>query len=574
MSVISAKMIFTLLGGLAIFIYGMQQLGDGLQKTTGDKMKNILQRLTGNIFLAVLVGAVVTVAVQSSTATTVMVVGFVSAGLMTLPQAFGVIMGANIGTTMTAWIVAIKIDDYAWFFVAAGFILMFACRKPKVKYIGQIIFSFGILFVGLKAMGDSVKPLAASPEFADMLLKIKDYPILGLIVGSVSTMIVQSSSASIGVLQTLASTPKDDIGTPLISLYQAIPILFGSNIGTTITAVFASLGAKRKEAKRAAVAHGIFNITGSVLFMFILTPYVTMIDNIIKLTGFEIIPDIKHLMTPTADYMRQGIAFSHTIFNVTNTLIWLPFVWLMIKMVKKIIPGEDPVDERALAFISYTVINSPSIAVDLSTRELARMTDMASVMTNDVRKMILDEFTDNDVEEMVAKENGLDYLENEIVKYLSSLISRNTLTEKESSKVAGLMHAANDIERIGDHCMNIANAAVDLRDQKIVFSKSARAELEEAFELVSKMVYDSITALRDTNIALAETIISQENVMDKLEEKVRIRHFQRLDAGTCNPQATVIFLEIFHTMERISDHCKNIAEVVAIDKVYKIHSNV
>ncbi len=571
---IDAKMIFTLLGGLALFIFGMQQLGDGLQKTTGDKMKNILQKLTGNVFMAVLVGTLVTIAVQSSSATTVMVIGFVSAGLMTLPQAFGVIMGANIGTTMTAWIVAIKIDDYAWVFVAAGFIILFASKRPKIRYIGQIIFSFGVLFVGLKAMGDSVKPLAASQEFAELMLRIKDYPVLGLLTGTVTTVIVQSSSASIGVLQTLASTPKDNIGTPLISLYQAIPILFGSNIGTTITAVFASLGSKRKEAKRAAAAHGIFNITGSILFMLILTPYVSIIDNIIKLIGFEVIPDIKYLMTPTADYMRQGIAVSHTIFNITNTLIWLPFVWLMIRIVKKIMPGEDPVDEKALKFISYTVINSPSIAIELSTKELARMTDMASVMTNSVQKMILGEFTDADVEDMIAKENGLDYLENEIVKYLSSLISRNTLTESASNRVAGLMHAANDIERIGDHCMNIANAAVDMKNLKIAFSKSAREELQEAFEIVSKMVYDSMTALMDTDILLAETIMTQENVMDKLEERVRIRHFQRLDAGTCNPQSTVIFLEIFHTMERISDHCKNIAEVVTIDKEYKIHPSV
>lgn len=570
MSVVDSRMIFTLLGGLALFVYGMQQMGDGLQKTAGEKMKTILQKLTGNVVLAVIVGAVVTVAVQSSTATTVMVVGFVSAGLMTLPQAFGVIMGANIGTTMTAWIVAIKIDDYAWVFVAVGFIVMFALKRPKIRYIGQIVFAFGVLFVGLKAMSESVRPLASSPEFADLLLRIKDYPVLGLIAGAVSTIIVQSSSASVGVLQALASTPRDDLGTPLISLYQSIPILFGSNIGTTITAFFASMGSSRREAKRAAVAHGIFNFSGSILFMLILTPYYTGMSRFLEFIGLNMILD-NGFLTPVADQMRQGIAWSHTIFNVANTLVWLPLAWLMVKMVKKIVPGEDPVDEKALVYVNYSVVKSPYIAIDLATKEIARMTDMAGIMTREAKKILLGDFKEKDIDEMVAKENGLDYLENEIVNYLSSIISSNALTEKESSKVAGLMHASNDIERIGDHCMNITNAAVTLRDDKIVFSDKAREELEEAFTIISEMVDNSMTALMETDFELARRIIAQEDDVDRLEEEVRVNHFERLKEGKCHPQATVIFLEIFHTMERISDHCKNIAEVVVIDKEYKIH---
>jgi phosphate:Na+ symporter len=571
MAVIDYKMIFTLLGGLALFIYGMQQMGEGLQKSAGDKMRIILQKLTGNIFFGILVGALVTIIIQSSSATTVMVIGFVSAGLMTLPQAFSVIMGANIGTTMTAWIVAIKIDDFAWVFVAIGFIMLFVCKKPKIRYIGQIIFAFGVLFVGLKAMGEAVRPLSKSPEFADLLLQIKDVPILGLLVGSLSTIIVQSSSASIGVLQTLASTPKDDIGTPLISLYQAIPILFGSNIGTTVTAFLASLGSKRKEAKRAALAHAIFNVTGSLMFMAILTPYVGLIDHMIRLTGFDLLEDVNNLMTPTAEYMRQGIALSHTIFNISTMMIWAPFVWLMVILVKKIIPGTDPVNERTLVYISYTVINSPSLAIDLATKEIARMTDMASTMTQKVQRILMGDYQSVDIDEMVEKENGLDYLENEIVRYLSTIISRNTLTEQDSSKVAGLMHATNDIERIGDHCMNITNIAMDIKEQNLQFSDMARTELEEAFSIIKQMVNDSITALRDQNLVLAGKIISQENVMDELEKKIRQRHLQRIDSGLCDPQATIIFLEIIHTMERISDHCKNLAEVAISYTDYQIH---
>ncbi|MFA6736122.1 MAG: Na/Pi cotransporter family protein [Saccharofermentanales bacterium] len=571
MSDIDAKMFITLFGGLALFVYGMQQMGEGLQKVAGNKLKSILQMLTGNPLLGILVGAVVTAIIQSSSATTVIVVGFVSAGLMTLKQSIGVIMGANIGTTMTAWIVAIKIDNYAWLFVAAGFIMMFILKNPKMRYIGQIIFAFGVLFVGLNAMSASMKPLAASQEFADLLLKIKDIPVLGLVVGTALTVIVQSSSASIGVLQTLAGTAKDAAGTPLISLYQAIPILFGSNIGTTITAIFASMGTSKKEAKRAAAAHAIFNIVGSVLFMLILIPYTTLVDWIIRLTGMDLLPDIRHLMTPTAEFMRSGIAVSHTIFNITNTILWLPFIWLMVIIVKKLIPGQDPVNEKELKYVNYSVISNPSVAIDLVTKEIARMTELSSDMTNKVHDLIRGKIAKEDVDDMVEKENGLDYLENEIVRYLSTLISHNTLTDKESARIAGLMHATNDIERIGDYCMNITNSALEMTTQNIDFSDDARSELDEAFSIVKQMVTDATSALRDTDFTLAGKIMSQEDVMDELEERLRIAHLDRLNNGLCNPQSTVIYLEILHTMERISDHCKNIAEVVVMDTEYKVH---
>lgn len=574
MSVIDSKMIFTLLGGLALFIYGMQQMGEGLQKAAGEKMKKILQMLTGNPLLGILVGTVVTMIIQSSSATTVMVVGFVGAGLMTLPQAFGVIMGANIGTTMTAWIVAVQIDEYAWVFVAIGFIMMFAVKSSRIRYIGQIVFAFGLLFVGLNAMGASMKPLAKSQEFADLLIKIKDIPILGLLVGTVSTMIIQSSSASIGVLQTLASTAKDNIGTPLISLYQAVPILLGSNIGTTITAILASLGTKKKEAKQAAAAHAVFNIVGSILFMFFLIQYVSLVDWVIRLTGIKVIPDVGNLMTPTAVYMRQGIAISHTIFNVINVVLWAPFVWLMIKIVKLMVPGEDPINERELVYLNYSVISNPSVAIDLVTKEIARMTDMASVMTKDVHSLLMGDISNENVEDMIAKESALDYLENEIVRYLSTMISHNSLTDKESSQIAGLMHATNDIERIGDYCMNVTNSALDMTAKNIMFSDSAKEELEEAFAISKQMVNDSITALRDTDLVLAGKIIAKEDDMDALDTKLRARHMDRLNSGKCDPQTTVIFLEILHTMERISGHCKNIAEVVITDTEYKVHRSV
>ncbi len=569
---ITAKMLFMLFGGLALFIYGMHQMGDGLQKAAGEKMRRILQMLTGNPLMGVLVGALATMIVQSSSATTVMVVGFVSAGLMTLPQAFGVIMGANIGTTMTAWIVALKIDDYAWLFVAVGFLIMFAAKKPRIRYPAQILFAFGVLFVGLNAMSGAMKPIAATPEFQEFLLSIKEVPVLGLLVGTGVTLVVQSSSASIGVLQTLSGNAVDAQGTPLISLFQAIPILFGSNIGTTVTALLASIGG-RNEAKRATLAHAIFNIVGSVAFMLFLIPYITLVDWVIRALGFSLVPDLTAgmagIFTPTADMMHESIAIAHTVFNVVNTLIWLPFVWLMVRIVRFIFPKEDVRVEFAVLYLDNKVVGNPGAAVELVTKELARMADLAHRMTLASRDTLTR--GKDRMDETRELERLMDFLENEIVRYLSVMISRGSLSEKESVRVAGLMHAANDIERIGDYCMNLSEAAMTMRNEGFGFSDTAITELDGAFDLVGRMVDDSMQSLRDENLTLAGQVMSREDEMDDLETTLRSRHMERLNNGLCNPRSTVIFLEVLHTMERISDHCKNIAEVVASGADYTVH---
>jgi len=567
--------VFALFGGLALFIYGMSQMGEGLQKAAGDRMRSILQMLTGNPLMGVLVGTLVTMIIQSSSATTVIVVGFVSAGLMTLPQAIGVIFGANIGTTMTAWIIAAKIEDFAWLFVAVGFITMLVVKKPSIKYIGQILFGFGILFVGLNSMGAAMKPLAKSAEFADLLIRIKDIPVLGLLVGTVATMIVQSSSAAIGVLQTLSSTSIDSAGAPLISLYQAIPILFGSNIGTTITAALAAIGGTRN-AKRAAAAHSVFNIVGSILFMFLLRPYITLVNFVLTRLGQVLIPDstsnIAGMMTPIASAMKESIAVAHTVFNVTNTILWLPFVWFMVKLVKVIFPGEDPVIHKRLAYIDYKVISTPSIAIDLATKELARMTEIAKQMTHDSHTIIKSH--SEELEHVIfSNEDTTDYLENEIVRYLSSIFSTASVTAKEASHIAGLMHATNDIERIGDYCSNITDISKQMKDGGIKFSEMAIAELDRAFEMVDKIVDASVSALRNTDLVMARWIIDNEPAVDKMEEELRNSHFDRLNKGLCDPQATVLFLELVHTIERISDHCNNIAEVVLRGDEYLVHAD-
>lgn len=566
-------MLFGLLGGLALFIYGMQQMGEGLQKSAGDKMRAILAMLTGTTLRAVIIGALVTMIVQSSSATTVMVVGFVSAGLMTLPQAVGVIMGANIGTTLTAWIVAAKIDDYAWLFVAVGFVMMFIIKNTKIRYIGQIVFAFGVLFVGLDTMGEAMKPLARSEEFANLLIQIKDMPVVGMLVGALATMVVQSSSASVGVLQTLASTATDNAGTPLISIYQAVPILLGSNIGTTVTAILAAIGGTR-EAKRAAVAHTLFNVVGSVLAMLLLKPFVLLVNEVIGWVGHVLVTDsntgLINMFTPIADDMRESIAIAHTTFNVANTLVWLPLVWLMVRLIRLIIPGEDPVVEKRLAFIDYKVIRSPAIAVDLATKELARMTEIARQMTNDSHALIKNHTTELETR-VFTNEATMDYLEDEIVRYLSNIFRSASITESDSSRIAGLMHLTNDIERIGDHCSNIADTSLQMHEAGLTFSDIATKELDEAFTLVESMVDSSITALRNNDLVIAGKIINQENQMDKVEAAMRESHMERLNEGKCDPRTTVIFLEMIHTMERIADHCHNIADFVVSDDDYQVH---
>ena len=544
------EIIFGLVGGLAIFIYGMNLMGDSLQKAAGERMRRILEILTGNSLIGVVVGALVTALIQSSSATTVMVIGFVSARLMTLTQAIGVILGANIGTTMTAQIIAFNIGSYAYVIAALGFLIYFVFKKRTIKYIGQSIFAFGLLFIGLNIMGDVMKPLAQSPEFANIILGLNKNKFLGVLVGMISTMIIQSSSAVIAVVQNLASQATSDGVHSLINLETAIPILFGSNIGTTITALLAAIGGKIN-AKRAAVAHSIFNIFGTIVFIWFVPSFAKLVK----------------LLSPKGDevlIISRQIANSHTVFNIINTIIWLPFIWLLAKIVTSIIKGEDDSIERRVLYLDNRMLNNPAIAMNLATRELARMAEMSKQMMTSARQA----FVMSNVEEgkkVGEIEDTIDMLQTEIVKYLSTMISRGSLTERQSVRLAGLMHITNDIERIGDHCENISEFARWKLDENIPFSQEALTEVADAFTVVNNMVDDSIHALRDGNVELAKKVLSEEYEVDELEEGLRERHLKRLDSGLCNPQSAVIFIELIHNLERIADHCNNIAEAVLND---------
>jgi phosphate:Na+ symporter len=549
------EMIFGVAGGLALFIFGMNLMSEGLKKAAGEKLRKILETLTKNPLIGMLVGAFVTAIIQSSSATTVMLVSFVNARLLSLPQAIGVIMGANIGTTMTAQLIAFNIGEYAYLIAAIGFGLYFFPKRKNLQYLGQVIFGFGILFIGLNTMSSMLKPLAQSKIFADMMVNFGKFPFIGVGIGAIMTVVIQSSSATIGILQTLASqsTIVHGVVQPLIPLTSAIPILFGSNIGTTITAILASIGAN-KAAKRAAAAHSMFNILGSVIFLPILPLFTKLV--------LAISPSVNpaHGITAAAVVSRQ-IANAHTAFNTINTLIWLPLAGTLAVWATKLIPGEDRFIEKGVKFLNRRIINNPDAALELSSKELVRMGGFAHEMSEYVKEA----FQNNDLSQkdtINELEDNLDYLQEEIINYMSTVVSQSTLTEYEAMRLADLMHVVGDIERVGDHCTNVYELAEFKQNNNIKFSPDAKEELDSIFNLSHAMLEKALTALRDNDFEAAHQIGEMEKEMDVLEESLRLSHINRLNQGTCSPDHAVCYVDLLKYLERVADHCYNIAEAV------------
>lgn len=538
-----------LLGGVAIFLFGMNMLSEGLQKTAGEKLRQIIGILTNNPLIGILVGAFVTAVIQSSSATTVMVIGFVSAGLMTLRQSIGVIIGANIGTTITAWLVSIDIGDLALPLAGIGFIIYFFPKLKKLKYIGQIIFSFGLLFVGLNIMSDMMAPLAKSQAVADTMLMVSNNRFLGLLIGAVFTAVIQSSSAAIAILQKLA-IQTTATGEPLITLRAALPILFGSNIGTTATALLASIGAS-VNAKRAAFTHTIFNVVGSIIFIWFIGPYEYIISLIM---GGTILPE----------GMDTAIAYSHSMFNLINAILFAPFIGLLANFVTRIYKGKKAeLTDRVLVYISDKV-SSPAVALNLAMQEMLRMGKIVQKMITCTKIVILEqkESVIHEVEEM---EDTVDMLQNEILNYLSRIISQNTLSEVESVRLTGYMRMVHDLERIGDHCESSTMLGQSNIENKIQYSDYALVELKEVFEKIELVMNQTLSALENNDKDLAKYVLSEENNMDDIEKTLRERHLERLKNGECNPVTAITYVELIHTMERMTDNCKNIAESVIDD---------
>lgn len=544
-----------LLGGLAVFIYGMNLMSEGLQKAAGEKMKKVLGILTKNPIVGMLAGALVTAVLQSSSATTVMAIGFVSAGLMTLPQAISVIFGANIGTTMTAQIIAFKIDDFIWPIVFIGFVLYFFPKKESIKNIGQSVFAFGLLFVGITTMSNVMKPLADSPVFLSMIEQVAHIPILGVCVGALMTLVVQSSSATIAVLQNFASQPMADGVTSILGLTGAIPILLGDNIGTTITALLASVG-QPKNAKRTAAAHCVFNVTGTFVFMWFVPLYAKFIQ-FISPKGPEI------------EVISRQIANAHTFFNITNTIIWLPLIPLMVKIVMKLIPdGKQQAAEQPLyqtRFLDTNVLKQPEAAIRLAMLELTRITEYVTEMAGHAKKAFLRGDTDA-IGAVDSLEDVVDILQDSITNYLSSLCKTGKLTQGQSQRVAGMIRAASDIERIGDQYTSITNFAKLKREKEYTFTEEAMGELEEGFNHVQEMLRLTIRTLHDSDLETARQVVHQQESVEDLERRLSRKHMERLNLGSCSPENTVAFTDVLHDLECIGEYCSDIAEMLLNEK--------
>lgn len=544
----SFSIIFGLLGGLAIFIYGMNLMSEGLQKVAGEKMRQILGILTKNVFFGVIAGAITTMVLQSSSATTVMVIGFVSAGLMTLPQAISVILGANIGTTMTAQLIAFKLSNYIWPILFFGFLLYFVPKKERTKNIGLTIFAFGLLFVGIETMGDLMKPLAKSQVFVDLIAQVSHIPILGVLVGSLMTVVVQSSSATIAVLQNFASTPGPDGISSIIGLQGAIPVLLGDNIGTTITALLACIG-QSKNAKRTAVAHSIFNVVGAVLFLFLIPPYAKFVQ-FISPKGAEL------------DIISRQIANAHTSFNIINTILWMPFVWLMVIIVKKIVPG-NPAKEAAIKanaiYLDPHLINQPVFAMTLCQKEVIQSCDTISKAIKNSRYALVPFDLDNSKEMKDIWKTQRD-LQREIQHYLSRMISVGNSTEAQTNAITELLLVSSNLERICIQMYNVIEQMIELDEKQLSFSDIGENEFRHSLDAVYELFKSSIEVLKDGDDVSVVMVIALRERLTDMEKDMQDNHLDRLNTGVCNPQMTPYYNTILNDLTNIGTYCLDICQ--------------
>ena len=548
------KIVFGLLGGLAMFLYGMNSMSDALQKAAGEKMKRILGFLTKNPLMGALAGALVTAVLQSSSATTVMVIGFVSAGLMSLPQAISVIFGANIGTTMTAQLMAFKISNYIYPIIFIGFIMNFVFKKEKIRNVGMVIFSFGLLFEGIEVMGGVMKPLASSAIFVDLMGKVSEIPVLGVVLGAVMTLVVQSSSATIAVLQNFASQPGPDGIHSVIGLAGAIPILFGDNIGTTITALLASIG-QSKNAKRTAIAHSTFNITGTILFMFLIRPLAAFVQWISP-KGDEL------------DIISRQIANAHTTFNVACTLIWLPLIPVMVKIVKFIIRGEDKKNSDGFVakYLDDKAMSQPAAAIYMAAKEISRLSvhagKMIGAMKNAIEKRNITDIRDKYVDE----HDKVKELQNIIVDFITKLISSGNLTEKQAEQAAGLMVVSNNIERIADRCDEVDGLYKKILDNGQLLSDAAIADLTACMDMTEKLFGESMNAIITGDSETPDKVAADKKKIRKLQRQAGKAHLARVKKNTCVRSLTADYSALLYSMDRMADNCISIAEE-AIDDI-------
>ena len=533
MKQINIQMIlFSMAGGLALFLFGMKVLSQGLQMAVGDRMKKWLEKLTDNKFLGIGIGALVTAVIQSSSITTVTLVGLINAGIITLTQSVPVIMGANIGTTVTAQLIAFKVGKLSLPIIALGFLLYTVCKKDMYKHLGQVILGFGILFLGMNLMSGQAKQLVHDPHIVGYLAKMGQVPILGILAGAIFTGIIQSSSATSGVVISMG------MGSPeLMTLPAAVAIIMGANIGTCVTVALASIGSTLSS-KRAALCHMLFNVLGVLLFALVFTPFI-------------------HLIKLTSNDIARQIANAHVIFNITTTLLLLPLAGVLIVLVKKIIPGEEPKVEEGPKYLDEHTLQTPGIALAMAEKETVRMARIALSMIEASRIALL-ERDEKQIEVVQQKEKAVDNLDDAIEIFMSK-IDKDGLSERQQVSLAVLTHAISDIERIGDHANNICELSAQRIKLKVRFSDEAFDELKDVFDKTDQSVMDCISVIKKGDLDAIDEIKNIEQEVDQMVIQMEQAHLERLEQGMCSAKAGPIYLDVLRNLERITDHTHNIA---------------
>ena len=543
MSINWQEIAFHFLGGLGLFLYSIKTMGDGLQQAAGDRLRYYIDKYTSNPFFGILVGIGMTALIQSSSGVTVITVGLVSAGLLTLRQAIGIVMGANIGTTVTSFIIGFKLGDYALPMLFLGAVCLFFTKNRTINNIGRIVFGVGGIFFALNLMSGAMEPLKDLQVFKDYMVELSKNPILGVLVGTGLTLLIQASSATIGILQNLYASN-------LIDLQGALPVLFGDNIGTTITAIIASLGANIA-AKRVAAAHVAFNVIGTVICIIFLVPFTGLIQ------WFESFLNLAPEMT---------IAFAHGTFNITNTIIQFPFIGALAFLVTKLIPGEDEVVKYEPLYLDEQLIKqAPSIALGNAKKELLHLGNYAAKAFDLSYDYII-----NSNEKVAEKghktEEAINTIDEKLTRYLISL-SGEALSQKESEVLTNILDSSRDLERIGDHAEALLNLNDYLQRKNVQFSEAALEELAEIYLKTSEFVKDALESVENNDLEQAQALIERHEDINNMERVLRKTHIKRLNNGECSTQAGVNFIDIISHYTRVSDHAMNLAEKVLAEQI-------
>ena len=543
MSINWQEIIFHFLGGLGLFLYSIKTMGDGLQQAAGDRLRYYIDKYTSNPFLGVLVGIVVTALIQSSTGVTVITVGLVSASLLTLRQAIGIIMGANIGTTVTSFIIGFKLGEYALPLIFLGTMFLFFTKNRTVNNIGRILFGVGGIFYALNLISAGMSPLKDLPQFKEYMVTLGQNPILGVVAGAVITVLIQASSATIGILQGLYAGG-------FLDLKGSLPVLFGDNIGTTLTVIIAAAGAN-VSAKRVAATHVTFNVLGTILCLILLGPFTSMIEY------FQALLHLSPEMT---------IAFSHGAFNVSNTIVQFPFIGALAYFVTKLIPGEDEVVKYEPLYLDEQLIQqAPSIALGNAKKELLHLGNYA-VKAFDLSYDYIINSNEKVAEKGHKTEEAINTIDEKLTRYLISL-SSEALSQKESEVLTNILDSSRDLERIGDHAEALINLNDYLQRKNVQFSNSALEELEDIYRQTSDFVKDALESVENNDLEKAQALIERHEAINKMERVLRKTHIKRLNNGECSTQAGVNFIDIISHYTRVSDHAMNLAEKVLAEQI-------